>query len=60
MKTQQLVTGTALITFGLLIFFITIVETLFALIYTIPIIIIGIAILLNKKEDIIEKVKKKK
>ncbi len=58
MKTQQAITGSAIIFFGLLITIVTIMETLIALIYTIPIIIIGIVILLNKKEDIIEHIKK--
>lgn len=58
MKTQQAITGTAVIFFGLFIALVTIVETLITLIYAIPIIIIGIVILLNKKEDIIEKIKK--
>lgn len=58
MKTQQLITGSAIITLGLILIFITIIKTLFTLIYSIPIIIIGIVILLNKKEDVIEKIKK--
>lgn len=60
MKTQQAITGGAIITFGLILIFITIMETILTLIYSIPIIIIGIVILLNKKEDIIEKIKWKK
>jgi hypothetical protein len=60
MKTQQAITGAAVIFFGLFITIVTIMETLIALIYTIPIIIIGIVILLNNKEDKIERIKKRK
>ncbi len=58
MKTQQLITGGIIIIFGLIIVFLAILKTIFTLIYAVPIIIIGIVILLNKKEDIIEKIKK--
>lgn len=58
MKTQQTITGTALILVGLILFVVTIMETLITLIYAVPIIIIGIVILLNKKEDVIERIKK--
>lgn len=58
MKNQQLITGSAIIFIGLLIAFVTIMETILTLIYSVPIIIIGIVILLNKKEDIIEQIKK--
>lgn len=58
MKNQQLITGSTIIFIGIFIAIVTIMETILTLIYAIPIIIIGIVILLNKKEDIIEQIKK--
>lgn len=59
MKTQQAITGGTMILVGILLLIFTIMETLLTLFYIIPLIIIGIAILLNKKEDYIEKIKNK-
>jgi antibiotic biosynthesis monooxygenase (ABM) superfamily enzyme len=58
MKTQQLITGGAIIISALILLILTIMETLITLFYVIPLIIIGIAILLNKKEDVVERIKK--
>ena len=58
MKNQQLITGGIIILVGIFLIAITIMKTMIILFYGLAIIGIGIAILLNKKEDVIEKVKK--
>ncbi len=60
MKTQQLITGILIITLGAFLFYLAIKKTWIIFFYSIPLIIIGIVILLNKKEDIIEEIKKTK
>jgi uncharacterized membrane protein len=56
MKIQRLITGSIIILSAILLFAFTIKETLFTLFYVIPAIIIGIVILLNNKEDSIERI----
>ena len=58
MKTQQAITGGIIVVLGLILTFIAIVKFIFTLIYGLPLIIIGIVILLNNKEDVVEKIKK--
>ena len=58
MKSQQAITGGIIIILGLILTFIAIVKFIFTLIYGLPLIIIGIVILLNNKEDAVEQIKK--
>ena len=53
------ITGTLAILLGLLLIVLGVSKELGALIYGIPIFIVGIFILFNKKEDEIEKIKTK-
>ena len=56
---SRTITGTLAILFGLLLIVLGVSKELGALIYGIPIFIVGIFILFNKKEDEIEKIKTK-
>jgi len=56
---SRTITGIIGICLGLFLIIISITKELWILIYGIPIIIIGIFILFNKKEDEIEKIKTK-
>ena len=56
---SRTITGTITIILGLVLIAISIFKSLWVLIYGIPILIIGIFILLNKKEDYIETIKTK-
>lgn len=54
-STSKLIIGICLILFGLLFIILSILTTLFMLIYGIPLVILGIFIMFNKNEDKIEK-----
>ena len=58
MKLQKAITGGVTIFLGLILIYFTYKETWITIFYGLIIIGLGIAILLNKKEDVIEKVKK--
>lgn len=57
---SRTITGTLTIILGLYLIVISFLEAYFILIYGIPILIIGIFILFNKKEDHIETIKTKR
>ncbi|MCW8965250.1 MAG: hypothetical protein OQK82_00975 [Candidatus Pacearchaeota archaeon] len=57
MKIQQTITGTIIILLGILLIYFTYKETWIMITYGILIMILGIAILLNKREDIVEQIK---
>ncbi len=57
---SRTITGTIAIILGLFLIILSIFKEYFILIYGIPILIIGIFILLNKKEDDIETIKTKR
>lgn len=57
---SRTITGIASIILGLVIIYFSFDSTLWLLAYGIPIIVIGIFILFNKKEDDIEKIRRKK
>lgn len=56
---SRTITGIIAIILGLILIIISFFTTFFILIYGIPIFIIGIFILFNKKEDEIEEIKNK-
>ena len=56
---SRTITGILTIILGLILIGVSIFKTYWVLIYGIPILIIGIFILFNKKEDDIEKIKNK-
>jgi len=58
--TSRTITGTLAIILGLFLIIFSIFKELWILIYGIPILIIGIFIFFNKKEDNIEKIKGRK
>jgi len=64
MKALQLISGIVLILIGISLicvpFFVSQPFTFFTLLYGIPLLIIGIFILVNKKEEEIEKIKTQK
>ncbi len=51
---SRTITGIALIILGIILIFVSVTESLWVLIYGIPVLLIGIFILFNKKEDKIE------
>jgi hypothetical protein len=55
MDNNRLIWGWVLIALGIIWTGVCFFTTFFMLIYSIPLVIIGIFILLNKKEDLIEK-----
>ncbi|HEA46578.1 MAG TPA: hypothetical protein ENH99_02245 [Candidatus Pacearchaeota archaeon] len=57
---SRTITGTIIIILGALLIILSFFESFFVLIYGIPLIIIGLIILFNKKEDEIEKIKTKR
>ncbi len=57
---SRTITGIFSIFLGLFLIKVSILENFWMLIYGIPILIIGIYILFNKKEDNIEKIKSRK
>lgn len=60
---SRTITGIVMIVVGLLLLFIPLffgAKVIFSLIYGIPVFIIGLFILFNKKEDEIEKIKRRK
>ncbi len=57
---SRTITGIVMMIMGALLIIFAFFEIWFILIYGIPLFIIGIVILLNKKEDIIEEIKLKK
>jgi len=57
---SRTITGGAMIVLGLVLIGLAFFSALFILIYGIPILIIGVFIFLNKKEDKIEQIKKMK
>jgi membrane-bound ClpP family serine protease len=63
MSLSRLIIGILLLVVGLVLLIASLYGTLFLLIYAVPALIIGIVILLNKKEDEIEErkdIKKRK
>jgi len=59
-KISRTITGTIAILLGLFLIIFAIFKELLILIHGIPILIIGIFILFNKNEDVIEEIKSKK
>jgi len=57
---SRTITGIASIILGLVLIYYSFQSTFWLLAYGIPIILIGIFILFNKKEDDIEKIRRKK
>ncbi len=57
--TSRTITGTVLVLGGLVLIIVSLFKLLFLLIYGIPLFIIGLFILFNKKEDKIEEIKMK-
>ncbi len=57
---SRIITGILIILLGLFLIRLSILEDLWILIYGIPILIIGIFIFFNKKEDNIERIKGRK
>ena len=57
---SRTITGIVFIIVGLILIGVSILESLFILIYAIPIIVIGGLILFNKKEDFIEPARSRK
>ncbi len=51
---SRTITGIALIILGIILIYVSVKESLWVLIYGIPITLIGLFILFNKKEDKIE------
>jgi len=59
MHISQLIIGIIFIIGGIILTVVAFFVGLFVLIYGLPLLIIGIFILLNRKEDVIEPIKKK-
>ena len=57
---SRIITGGAMIVIGLVLFVIGFFDLFFLWLYGIPLLIIGLFIFFNKKEDKIEQIKKKK
>ena len=57
---SRTITGIALIILGIILISVPVKESLWVLVYGIPIILIGFFILFNKKEDEIEQIKRRK
>jgi len=55
--TSRTITGTLAVIFGLFLTILGIFKDLWVLIYGVPMVVIGIFIFLNKKEDNIEQIK---
>jgi membrane-bound ClpP family serine protease len=51
---SRTITGTALIILGIILIYVSVKESLWVLIYGIPVLLIGFFILFNKREDRIE------
>lgn len=58
-KVSRTITGTVMILLGIFLSLVAVFEEIFLLIYGIPLIILGLFIFFNKKEDAIEEIKKK-
>lgn len=59
MHISQLIIGIVFIIGGLILTVVAFFAGFFVLIYGLPLLIIGIVILLNKKEDVVEPIKKR-
>ena len=59
MHLSQLIIGIVFILGGLALTIVAFFASLFILIYGLPLLIIGIVMLLNKKEDVVEPIKKR-
>ena len=59
MHISQLIIGIIFIIGGLVLTVIAFFASLFILIYGLPLLIIGLFILLNRKEDVVEPIKKR-
>lgn len=59
MHISQLIIGTIFIIGGVILTVVAFFASLFILIYGLPILIIGLFILLNRKEDLVEPIKKR-
>lgn len=59
-KTSRTITGITMILLGLVLTVVAFFEAFFILIYGVPLLIVGIVILLNKKEDEIEQIKSRR
>lgn len=59
MHISQLIIGTIFTIGGLVLTVIAFFASLFILIYGLPLLIIGLVILFNKKEDVVEPIKKR-
>jgi len=60
MHLSQLIIGIVFTLGGLALTIVSFFVGLFLLIYGLPILVIGIVVLLNKKEDVIEPIKKRR
>jgi len=59
MHISQLIIGIIFTIGGLVLTIVAFFASLFILIYGLPLLVIGLVILLNRKEDVIEPIKKK-
>jgi len=59
MHISQLIIGIVFIIGGLILTVVAFFAGFFVLIYGLPLLVIGIVILLNKKEDVVEPIKKR-
>ncbi len=57
---SRTITGILLIILGIILIYVSVNESLWVLIYGIPVLLIGFFILFNKKEDEIEQIKRRK
>jgi len=60
MHLSQLIIGIVFVIGGLVLTAVAFFVGLFVLIYGLPLLVLGIVILLNKKEDVIEPIKKRR
>lgn len=60
MHISQLIIGTLFTIGGLVLTVVAFFAGLFLLIYSLPILVIGIVVFFNKKEDVIEPIKKRR
>lgn len=60
MNTSRLITGIAAITIGAVLLLVAASGQYFVALYGLPIAVIGIVILMNRNEDTIESIKKRK
>jgi len=56
---SRTITGILLIILGIILIYVSVNESLWVLIYGIPVLLIGLFILFNKKEDEIEQIKRR-